>query len=232
LLVQFGSHCQSEQRTGVAVAHAAHLQLWDALKLLARLARREHHADRLRHQATGNEGQRQRGGLIQPLGVIHETEERTLFSHLREQAQHRQSHEEPIRGSAAAQAEHDLQGPTLWSRQSLESIEERRAQLMQTRVRELHLGLHPHRPHHRQIRRRLKQVFQQRGLPDPGLPPQHQRPTLTPADVLEQSVQQRALAIPPEQGPLPHRCGKTSVHDPPRIVEDKTSFAGSTVNGC
>ena len=56
-------------------------------ELLARLARGEHDPDRLGQQAPGDEGQRQRRRLIQPLRVIDDAQQRTLLGHLREQAQ-------------------------------------------------------------------------------------------------------------------------------------------------
>ena len=78
-LIQLEPHRRAQQRAGVAVAHAAHLQLGHVLKLLARLARGEHDPDRLRQQATGDKRQRQRRSLIQPLRVIDDTQQRTLL---------------------------------------------------------------------------------------------------------------------------------------------------------
>jgi hypothetical protein len=58
------------------------------LKLVARFARGEHDPDRLRKQAPSDKRQRQRRRLINPLSIIHNAQQRTLFSHLRDQAQH------------------------------------------------------------------------------------------------------------------------------------------------
>ena len=77
-LVQVEAHRRAEQRAGVPVAHAVHLQLGDVLELLARLARGEHDPDRLRQQAAGDEGERQRRRVIEPLRVIDDTQQRTL----------------------------------------------------------------------------------------------------------------------------------------------------------
>ena len=173
-LVQHEPHRGVQQRPCVAVAQAAHLQLGQVLKLLARFTRGEHDPDRLGQQPPRHEGQRQRRGLIQPLRVIDDTQQRTLLGHLREQAQHRQPDEEPIWSGAGAQPEHDLERLALRSRKPLEAIEHRSAQLMQAREGQLHLGLHAHRPHDGQLRRRLDEVLQQRRLPDPGLAPQNQ----------------------------------------------------------
>ena len=60
LLVQCESHCRAQQRARIAVAHSAYLEIGHVLKLFARLARGEHDSDRLRKQATCDEGQRHR----------------------------------------------------------------------------------------------------------------------------------------------------------------------------
>ena len=207
-LIQFEPHGRAQQRAGVAVAHTLHLQLGHMPKLLARLPGAEHDPDRLRQQATGDEGQRQPRGLIQPLRVIDDTQQRALLGHRREQAQHRQPDEKPIRGCAGAYAEHDLHGLPLRRREPVEPVEQRPAQLMQAGVSQLHLRLHPYRPDDRQIRRRRDQVFQQRRLPDPGLTAQHQRPALAAADRRDQVVEQRALARPAAQRRAPARPRK------------------------
>ena len=54
-LIQLEPHRRAQQRAGIAIAHALHLQLGQVLKLLARLARGEHDRDRLRQQATRDE---------------------------------------------------------------------------------------------------------------------------------------------------------------------------------
>jgi hypothetical protein len=64
-------------------------------------------------------------------------------------------------------------------------------------VRQLHLGLDAPRSHDRQIRRRLDQIFEQRRLTDPGLPPYDQCAALTGTNRIEQPVEQRTFACPP-----------------------------------
>jgi hypothetical protein len=189
-----------------------HLQLAQVLKLLAGLACGEHDPNRIGEQASGDERQRQRRGLIEPLRVIDHAQQRTVLGHLREQTEHGQSDEEPIRSRARAQPEHDLQRPALRRRKPPKPIEHRAAQLIQTRVGQLHLRLHAHCPHDRATVGRLNQVLHQRGLPDPGLPPQNQRPTLAASDVLEQPVQHSAFAGPPEQSHAPSPSMSTVLH--------------------
>ena len=91
----------------------------DVLELLAGLARGEHDADRLRQQAAGDERERQRRRVIQPLRVVDDAQQRTLLGRLRDQAQHRQPDQEPIRRGAGAQAEDDLERVALRRRKPL-----------------------------------------------------------------------------------------------------------------
>ena len=162
--------CTAELSSAVRRRRAGrHLQLGDVLELLAGLARGEHDPDRLRQQAPRDERQRQRRGVVQPLRVIDDPQQRTLLRRLRQQAQHRQPDEEPVRRRAGAQPEDDLERLALGGRKPAEAIEQRSAQLMEAREGQLHLGLHAHRPHDGQVRRRLDQVVQQRRLADSGL---------------------------------------------------------------
>ena len=110
---------------------------------VARLARGEQHHHRLRQQPARHERQRLRGGAVQPLRVVDHAHKRTLLRRLGQQAKHRQADEEPIRRRALAQPERGLQRVALRSGKALKAIEQRRAQLMQRRERQLHLRLHP-----------------------------------------------------------------------------------------
>ena len=122
----------------------------------------------------GRRTQRQRRGLIQPLRIVHDAQQRTLLSGRREQAQHAQPEQKPIRRSPALKPNTTSIACRCGAGIISESLEQRTAQLMQAGVGHLHLQLHPSRPHDRQIRCRLDQVFEQRRFPDPGLALQHQ----------------------------------------------------------
>ena len=121
LLVQVEPDRRAQQRAGIAVAHPTHLEVGDVLEVFARLARSEHDPDRLGEEATGDEGQRQRRGVIEPLCVIDDAQERTSLRSLREQAQHPQPDQEPVGGSARAETEHGLQGLPLRGRERREA---------------------------------------------------------------------------------------------------------------
>ena len=159
-LIQHEPHRGVEQRAGVGVAQTAHLELGHVLKLLARFARGEHDPDRFGQQPSRHEGQRQRRGVIQPLRVIDNAQNRTLLGSLRQQAQNGQPDHEPVRRRAGAQPENDFERLALWAREPLEAIECRRAQLMQAGEGQLHLRLHAPRPDNGQVRGGLDQVIQ------------------------------------------------------------------------
>ena len=187
-------------------------------KLPARLARGEHDSDPLCEQATGDECEGQRRGSIEPLCVVDQAQDRSLITSVREQAQNGEPDEERIWSSAGAETGGSLQSLTLRSRQRVDPVEQRAAELMETGVSELHLRLDPHRSENGQVRRRPDQVLEQRRLADPSLTAHHQRGTLSPADRTDQRVEQRALVGPTEQSRLP-QFPSVNVHGSKRIVE-------------
>jgi hypothetical protein len=99
----------------------------------------------------------------------------------------------------------------LRSGQAIKSVQERNAQLMQSGVGKLHLGLDAGQPHDAAAGSVRFEVIKQRCLADPGLAPQDEHLTLSPARTCEQSVEHRALAPPAEQDidptmPATHRA--------------------------
>jgi hypothetical protein len=89
----------------------------------------------------------------------------------------RQADEEPIRRIAVAQTERGAKRIALRAGKALDAIQERRAQLLQPRVRELHLRLDSGRPGDAAPRRVLRQILQQR-------PCQPRHPRAAPASGL------------------------------------------------
>jgi hypothetical protein len=189
----------AQQRARVIVAQALHVELGEVPQLLDRLAGGEHDGDRVGHQAAGDERQRHRRSTVEPLRIVDHAQQRALLGHLGEQAQHRQRHEEPIRGRAVAEAEHRLERPALRGRERREPVEHRAAQLMQAGERQLHLGLHAGDPLDGQVRCRGDEVLQQGGLPDPGLAPEDQGTAVALTHVADQGIEHDALVRAPEQ---------------------------------
>ena len=102
-------------------------------------ANREHYGDRLGGKAPGREGQGLLRCPVQPLHVVNHADERLFLRHLGQQGQHRQADKETIRSIPAPQAESSPQRIRLGSWQPHQAVEERRAELVQARERELHL---------------------------------------------------------------------------------------------
>jgi hypothetical protein len=111
------------------------------LALLARLADGEHDRHRLGQQPARHESDHLHGGAVEPLEIVHETQQRLRLGHLRQETERRQAHEEAVRSSAGREAERDPQGVLLRLRERSEATEQRHAELMQTRERQLHLRL-------------------------------------------------------------------------------------------
>ena len=132
LIERTGDH-RREQLVRIAVVQPAHGELRQALKmpLAARLAHGEDQPDRLRTETARDEGQRLRRGRVEPLRVVHDADERSVFRNVREQTQDRQADEEPIRRVAVAQTERGAKRIALRAGKALEAIQERRAQLLQ-----------------------------------------------------------------------------------------------------
>jgi hypothetical protein len=136
----------------------------------ARFAHGEEQPDRLRTETARDERQRLLGGHVEPLRVVHDADQGSVLRGVGEQTQDRQTDEEPIRRVAVAQTKRDAKRIALRAGKALQTVQERRAQLLQPRVRELHLRLDTRRPGDAASRRVRDQIFQQRALADPGLP--------------------------------------------------------------
>jgi hypothetical protein len=102
--------------------------------------------------------------------IIDNADERALFRHPRQQAEHGQANEELIRRLPGIQPERRAQRSALRVGQTPEAIQEWRAQLMKTGIRQLHFGLDSHRSRDPASRALRRQVPEQGGLADPASP--------------------------------------------------------------
>ena len=87
---------------------------------------------------------------------------------------------------------------------TVHTVEQRPAQLMQRRERQLHLRLHPDRTQHPHIRCRPDRVRRSAVFPIPASPAQDQHPAPSRPAALEQPIEDDALISP------------TAQHQPPR----------------
>jgi hypothetical protein len=200
-LVERPWECRAQEHARIGGGQAVQDEVGQPGELLAgvRQAHGEDHAQRFGQQPAGDERQRLGGCHVEPLRVVDEAQERPFLGDLRQQAEDRETDEEPVGRVSLAQPERRRQRGALRPGQVLEPIEHRCAELMQPRERQLHLGLHPGRSRQPAIGGPLGQIAQQRGLPDPRLAPQHEAPALARAHHPEQLVELRALLLPPPQ---------------------------------
>jgi hypothetical protein len=163
------------------------------------LPRGEHHQHRLRAQPSRRERQRLRRGAVQPLRVVDHAHERPLGGHLRQQAEHGQADQEPIRRGPRFQAKRYAERGPLRPRQPAQTIEHRPAQLVQRGEGQLHLRLDPDRPGHLQVRCLPDRVVQQGRLPGARFAPDDQYRAVSVTRLVEQPAQDLAFVPSPEQ---------------------------------
>jgi hypothetical protein len=103
------------------------------------------------------------------LRIVNETEQWLLLGHGRQQAEHSQGDEEPVRSTSGRPPQSDAQRVTLSPWKSIETSKHRRAQLMHAGERQLHLGLDACDLRDTKVRGPSCGVPQQRGLSDASL---------------------------------------------------------------
>ena len=135
---------RGEQGARIVVVEPLQAQLGQArqLALLTRLADGEDERDPLSEQAARHEPERLRGGLVDPLEVVHETQQRLRLGHLRQQRERCQADQEAVGSRAGGEAERDSQCLLLRLRKPAEPGS-RPAELMQPGERKFHLRLDP-----------------------------------------------------------------------------------------
>ena len=132
----------------------------------------------------GDEAEDHSRGGVQPLSVLHETEQRPLFGRGGQQAEHGEADEEAIRHVTGCQAQRDIQRVSLRLRESVELVEQRRAELMDPGERQLHLRFRAGDLHHTESRGTIGGVAEQRRLSDARLASEDEEGALTPAHVV------------------------------------------------
>ena len=113
-----------------------------------------------RQEPASDEGHRQRRRLVQPLGIVDDTDEGLLLGSLREQAEDSQTDHEAVWRRLRAEPERRLECVTLRLGQSRPEVEHWGAELVQARVCELHLVLDTGRSRDSTPRRALYDVLQ------------------------------------------------------------------------
>ena len=130
------------------------------------------------------------------MGILHETEQRPLLGHGRQQAEHGESDQEAVRDVTGCSAQGDIERVLLQLRKRVELVEHRRAELLDPGERQLHLRLHARDLRHTESRGMTSGVLEQRRLSDARLASDDEDGALTPAHVCKEPVEHLALAGP------------------------------------
>ena len=110
--------------------------------LVGCLPDRKQQDNRFSQQPPSDEPQHLGRGSIQPLGIVDQTDQRPRGGVLGQQAQDRRAQDEPVRSRLRRQPERHPQRALLRLRQRVQAAQHRRAELVQRRERQLHLGFH------------------------------------------------------------------------------------------
>src|SRR5712691_310567 len=201
-----------QQSTRITMPQGVDVELWQTGKRVARISCREHERELLRQETASHERKHLCRSTIQPLRIVNDGKEQLLLRRLRQQAEDRQSDQERIRSRPAAEPERDAKRVTLGLRQVHHEVKNREAQLLGSRVRELHLRLDPERPGDPKLSSRPDRILKQRGLANPRLSTHHQDTAVAAARSVQQPVERPTLALPTEQlqARHPDLCGRSA----------------------
>ena len=186
-LIEPAGDDRGEQGARLALGEPREHQLRQArqLALVGRVADREHDRHRLGQHPSRDEAQDLGRGGIEPLGVIDDAQQRPLGGNLGQQAERGQGDQEAVGSGTGGQAQRDAQSGLLWLWKSIEPVEHRRAELVQRREGQLHLGLDAGDPRDTEARRLPGAMVQEGRLADARLAADDQDGTLAAPDVLQ-----------------------------------------------
>jgi hypothetical protein len=175
------------------------LELRQAGEQLAGLPRREEQRDLLRREAPGHERERLRRGVIQPLRIVDDGEERALVGRRRHQGVHREADQGAARHAPAGEPEGDAEGLALGLGQAPRQLQERGAELLDRCERELRLPFDPGDAGDPELARGRGRVVEQGGLADSRFAVDDQHGATATARAGRQPVEHFALTIPAQQ---------------------------------
>jgi hypothetical protein len=135
--------------------------------------------------------------LVQPLGIVDDTDERLLFGDTRAQRQGGEPDEEPVRRGTFAESEDGRERVALGSGELVEVIQHGPAELMQPAISEFHLGLDADGSGDMEVLDTLSEVAEQRALAHPGFTAEHDDPTFTGENVRQEAIERITLILTP-----------------------------------
>ncbi len=136
----------------------------------------------------GDKRQRSNRLVVEPLSVVDDAEERTLFSRIRKQCECGETHKERVWSASCRQSEGRPERVSLRARQPINGAEEREEELMEAREPQLHLRFDAHNSGQAEVIRQLGRVLEQRSLPRADLSLQDQRSAHTGSNCFEQAL--------------------------------------------
>ena len=160
---------------------------------------REGECDPFRQQTTRHERERSGRGVVEPLCVVDDAQQGLLLSSIGEEAEYRESDEQRARRWSPAEPEGDAERVTLRIRESVAELEDRRTELLQRRIVEVHLPFDADSPNDAEILALLDRVLEQRSLANSGLPMHYEDGPVTSPRSSEEPIENRALSLASEQ---------------------------------
>jgi hypothetical protein len=149
-----------QQRPCIPAAQRLDAELREPGQSTALVARCERKRDPLRQQAASHEHERSGRSAVEPLRVVDHAQERLLLGSFGQQAENREPDKKRARRPSGAEPEGDAERITLRLRETLDELEDRRTELLQRRVVELHLPLDARSANDAKILARLDRVLE------------------------------------------------------------------------
>ena len=192
----------------------AHGELWQTREVrdIGGITQGENDHDRLRRKPACDEAEDLGRCPVEPLPVIDQADQWLGFGNVGEEREDGKPDEEPIRDRAKPQSKRRGQCLALWTRQTFELIEERRAELVEPGEGQFHLRLHPGRAHDSTTCGVPKDVVEQGALADAGRASHRDGGARAGSCVCDQPIQPGAFLPPSDE-----QC--------PACVVDRTTAA-------
>ena len=199
--VQRAADVVQQQRARVGVAEPLEGQLGESGEDLVADARARgaHDRDPLGEEPAGDEAEDLHGGVVEPLRVVDDADERLLLGDLGQQRQGGEPDHEPVGRGAGAPAEHGRERVALRGGEPVEVIEHGGAELVEAAVGQLDLRLDADGPRNAPAADAVGQVAQQRALAHARLPAQDDDPAPTGERIGQELVERLALGATSEE---------------------------------
>ena len=149
----------------------------------------KHERDPLGEEAPADESKDLCGGLVEPLRVVDDADERLFLGDLGDQRQRGEPNQEPVGRRAGAPAEYGCERVALGDGQPVELIQHGSAKLMEAAVGQLHLRLDADGSGDAPAGDTVGQVAEQRALAHTRLAPQHRDAALTAERIGQDAIE-------------------------------------------